>query len=184
MARAPSRRRATSGEDRPRSLPHGPVVGRVVSSGAPCPSALPGNTDDGVCAAPMAVRVLRARDAAWLHTTGGPRRTGEDQAGCQGRSRPLPACGVLPREDLAQAVPHTLAHAQAGPHSVRHGAAGREPPGRLRASRARRALGLSGAEAIPWGRPVRPHGGRNARTATGTAPGRGRGGHLAREAST
>jgi hypothetical protein len=29
-------------------------------------------------------------------------------------------------------------------------------PGRLRASRARRALRLSGAETIPWGRPLRP----------------------------
>jgi len=111
--------------------------------------ALYGDTYDGLCAEPMAVIVLRASDATWLHTTGGRLRTLYDQVGCQVLSLPIPDCGVLPLEDLAQAVQHMIAHAQPGPHIVMHGAAGLGSPGLLRASLARRALRLSGAEAIP-----------------------------------
>jgi hypothetical protein len=121
------------------------------------PSALHGDTDDGLCAEQMAVLVLRASDAACLHTTGGPLHTWYDQAGCQVRSLPLPDCGVPPLEDLEQAVQHTLAHAQAGSHIVMPCSAGLGRPGLFRASLARRALGLFGAEAISWVRHVLPY---------------------------
>jgi hypothetical protein len=121
------------------------------------PYALHGDTDGCLCVEQMAVLVLCASDAACLHTTGCPLRTWYDQAGCQGRSLPIPDGGVPPLEDLEQAVQHTLAHAQAGPHIVMHGAAGLGRPGLFRASLARRALGLSGAEAISWVRHVLPY---------------------------
>jgi len=139
------------------ALPFG-LPGRLFRSPMPFgPYALHGDTDDGLCAEQMAVLVLRASDAACLHTTRCHLRTWYDQAGCQGRSLPIPDGGVPPREDLEQAVQHTLAYAQAGPHLVMHGAAGLGRTGRFRASLARRALGLSGAEAISWVRHVLPY---------------------------
>src|SRR5262249_10854346 len=58
------------------------------------------------------------------------------------------------RADLEQAIQHTLTHAQAGRHMVVHCAAGLGRTGLFLASLATCALGLSGAEAIQWVRPL------------------------------
>ena len=134
------------------------LPGRLFQSPMPfSPYALHGDTYDCLGAEQMAVIVLLASDAACLHTTGCHLRTLYDQAGCQVRYLPIPDCGVPPLEDLEQAVQHTLAHAQVGPHIVMHGSAGLGRPGLFRASLARRALGLSGAEAISWVRHLLPY---------------------------
>ncbi len=52
---------------------------------------------------------------------------------------------------------HTLAHAQAGQHIVVHCSAGLGRTGLFLACLAKRALGLSGAEAIQWVRYFLPH---------------------------
>ena len=70
---------------------------------------------------------------------------------------PIPDFGVPARTDLEQAIQHTLAHAQAGRHIVVHCSAGLGRTGLFLASLARRALGLSGAEAIQWVRHCLPH---------------------------
>ncbi len=86
------------------ALPCG-LPGRLFRSPMPFgPYALHGDTYDGLCAEQMAVLVLRARDAACLHTTGCHLRTWYDQAGCQGRYLPIPDCGVPPLEDLETVV--------------------------------------------------------------------------------
>ena len=79
----------------------------------------------------------------------------ERLAGFQVGYLPISDFGVPARADLEQAIPHTLAHAQAAWHIVVHCAAGLGHTGLFLASLAKRALGLSGAEAIQWVRQQR-----------------------------
>ena len=63
---------------------------------------------------------------------------------------PIPDFGVPTRDDLEQAVQHTIAYAQAGHHIVIHCAAGIGRTGLFTAYLAKRCLDLSGAEALQW----------------------------------
>jgi protein-tyrosine phosphatase len=70
---------------------------------------------------------------------------------------PIPDFSVPTKDDLEQAVRHTIAYAQAGHHIVIHCSAGIGRTGLFMAYLAKRRLGLSGAEAIQWVRRYIPH---------------------------
>ena len=138
-------------------LPFG-LPGRIFRSPMPFgPYDLHGDAYDCFCAEQIAVIVLLASDAECLHKSGCHLRTLYHQAGFQVVYLPIPDFGVPARADLEQAIQHTLAHAQAGRHIVVHCSAGLGRTGLFLASLAKRALGLSGAEAIQWVRQFLPH---------------------------
>ena len=70
---------------------------------------------------------------------------------------PIPDFSVPTKDDLAQAVQHTIAHAQAGQHIAIHCSAGIGCTGLFMAYLGKRYLGLSGAEALQWVRRYIPH---------------------------
>jgi protein-tyrosine phosphatase len=72
------------------------------------------------------------------------------KAGFQVLYLPIPDFGVPTKDDLEQAVQHTIAYARAGHHIVIHCSAGIGRTGLFTAYLAKRCLGLSGAEALQW----------------------------------
>ena len=68
---------------------------------------------------------------------------------------PMPDFGVPAKEDLAQVVTSTIAHA--GHHIAIHCSAGIGRTGLFMASLAKRVLGLAGEEALQWVRCYIPH---------------------------
>jgi len=70
---------------------------------------------------------------------------------------PIPDFSVPTRDDLEQAVQHTIAYAQAGQHIAIHCSAGIGRTGLFMAYLAKRCLGLSGHEALQWVRRFIPH---------------------------
>ena len=63
---------------------------------------------------------------------------------------PIPDFSVPAKDDLEQAVQHTITYAQAGHHIVIHSSAGIGRTGLFAAYLAKWCLGLSGAEALQW----------------------------------
>ena len=70
---------------------------------------------------------------------------------------PIPDFSVPTKDDLEQAVQHTMAYAQAGQHIAIHCSAGIGRTGLFMAYLVKRYLGLSGAEALQWVRRYIPH---------------------------
>jgi protein-tyrosine phosphatase len=70
---------------------------------------------------------------------------------------PIPDFSVPAKDDLEQAVQHTIAYAQAGHHIVVHCSAGIGRTGLFTAYLAKRYLGLTGHEALQWVRRFIPH---------------------------
>jgi hypothetical protein len=104
----------------PFSLP-----GRVFRSPMPFgPYDLHGEVYDRFCEAQIAVIVLLASDEECLHKTGCNLRALYLKAGFQVLYLPIPDFSVPTRDDLEQAVQHTIAYAQAGHHIVIHCSAG------------------------------------------------------------
>jgi protein-tyrosine phosphatase len=69
----------------------------------------------------------------------------------------MPDFSVPTKDDLEQAVQHTIAYAQAGHHIVIHCSAGIGRTGLFMAFLAKQVLGLSSAEALQWIRSYIPH---------------------------
>ena len=91
-----------------------------------------------------------ASDEECLHKTGCHLRALYLKEGFQVLYLPIPDFGVPTKDDLEQAVQHTIAYAQAGHHIVIHCSAGIGRTGLFTAYLAKRCLGLSGAEALQW----------------------------------
>ena len=70
---------------------------------------------------------------------------------------PIPDFSVPAKDDLEQAVQHTIAYAQAGQHIAIHCSAGIGRTGLFMAYLGKRYLGLSGTEALQWVRRYIPH---------------------------
>ncbi len=98
----------------------------------------------------IAVIVLLASDEECLHKTGCNLRALYHKAGFQVLYLPIPDFSVPAKDDLEQAVQHTIAHAQAVHHIVIHCSAGIRRTGLFVAYLAKWSLGLSGAEALQW----------------------------------
>ena len=138
-------------------LPFG-LPGRVFRSPMPFgPYDLHGEVYDRFCEEQIAVIVLLASDDECLHKTGCNLRALYLKAGFQVLYLPIPDFGVPPKDDLEQAVQHTIAYAQAGHNIVVHCSAGIGRTGLFMASLAKQVLGLSGAEALQWIRDSIPH---------------------------
>ena len=131
-------------------LPFG-FPGRIFRSPMPFgPYDLHGEVYDRFCAEQIAVIVLLASDDECLHKTGRHLRALYLKAGFQVLYLPISDFSVPTRDDLEQAVQHTIAYAQAGHHIVIHCSAGIGRTGLYTAYLAKRCLGLSGAEALQW----------------------------------
>lgn len=138
-------------------LPFG-LPGRIFRSPMPFgPYDLHGEVYDRFCEAQIAVVVLLASDAECLHKTGHNLRALYRKAGFQVLYLPIPDFSVPAKDDLEQAVHHTIAYAQAGQHIVIHCSAGIGRTGLFMACLAKGCLGLSGAEALQWVRYFIPH---------------------------
>ena len=98
----------------------------------------------------IAVIVLLASDEECLDKTGRDLRALYLKEGFQVLYLPIPDFSVPAKDDLEQAVHHTIAYAQAGQHIVIHCSAGIGRTGLFAAYLAKRCLGLSGAEALQW----------------------------------
>ena len=98
----------------------------------------------------ITVIVLLASDEECLHKTGRHLREFYRQEGFEVLYLPIPDFGVPTKEDLEQAVQHTIAYAQAGHHIAVHCSAGIGRTGLFTAYLAKLCLGLSGAEALQW----------------------------------
>ncbi len=132
------------------ALPFG-LPGRIFRSPMPFGQYdLHGEVYDRFCEEQIAVIVLLASDEECLHKTGCNLRAMYQKAGFQVLYLPIPDCSVPTRDDLEQAVQHTIAYAQAGHHIVIHCSAGIGRTGLFTAYLAKRRLGLSGAEALQW----------------------------------
>jgi protein-tyrosine phosphatase len=121
------------------------------------PYDLHGEVYDRFCEAQVGVIVFLASDEECLHKTGCNLRALYLKQRFQVLYLPIPDFGVPTRDDLGQAVQHTIAYAQAGHHIVIHCSAGIGRTGLFTAYLAKRWLGLSGAEALQWVRRFIPH---------------------------
>ena len=131
-------------------LPFG-CPGRIFRSPMPFGQYdLHGEVYDRFCEEQIAVIVLLASDEECLHKTGCNLRALYHKAGFQVLYLPIPDFSVPAKDDLEQAVQHTIAHAQAVHHLVIHCSAGIRRTGLFVAYLAKWSLGLSGAEALQW----------------------------------
>jgi hypothetical protein len=131
-------------------LPFG-LPGRVFRSPMPFgPYDLHGDVYDRFCEEQIAVIVLLASDEECLHKTGCNLRALYLKEEFQVLYLPIPDFSVSTKDDLEQAVQHTIAYAQAGQHIVIHRSAGIGRTRLFTAYLAKRCLGLSGAEALQW----------------------------------
>jgi protein-tyrosine phosphatase len=131
-------------------LPFG-LPGRIFRSPTPCgPYDLHGEVYDQFYEEQIAVSVLLASDEECLHQTGCNLRALYLKAGFQVLYLPIPDFSVPAKDDLEQAVQHTIAYAQAEHHIVIHCSAGIGRTGLFTAYLAKRCLGLSGSEALQW----------------------------------
>jgi protein-tyrosine phosphatase len=131
-------------------LPLG-LPGRIFRSPMPFgPYDLHGEVYDRFREEQIAVIVLLAGDEECLHKAGRNLREFYRHEGCQVLYLPIPDFGVPPRDDLAQAVQHTIAYAQAGQHIAIHCSAGIGRTGLFMAYLAKQVLGFSGEEALQW----------------------------------
>ena len=138
-------------------LPFG-FPGRIFRSPMPFgPYDLHGEVYDQFREEQIAVVVLLADDHECLQKAGRNLRALYLDAGMQVLYLPIPDFGVPAKDDLEQAVHHTIAYAQAGRHIVIHCSAGIGRTGLFAAYLAKRCLGLSGAEALQWVRCSIPH---------------------------
>ena len=138
-------------------LPFG-LPGRIFRSPMPFgPYDLHGEVYDRFCEEQITVIVFLASDEECLQKTGGNLRALYLKEGFQVLYLPIPDFSVPTKDDLAQAVQHTIAYAQAGHHIVIHCSAGIGRTGLFMAYLAKRYLGLSGAEALQWVRRFIPH---------------------------
>ena len=137
-------------------LPFG-LPGRIFRSPMPFgPYDRHGEVYDQFCEEQIAVIVLLASDEECLHRTGCNLRTLYLKEGFQVLYLPMPDFSVPAKDDLEQAVQHTIAYAQAGHNIVIHCSAGIGRTGLFTAYLARRVFGLSGAEALQWVRRFMP----------------------------
>jgi protein-tyrosine phosphatase len=88
------------------------------------PYDLHGEVYDRWCEELITVIVLLASDDECLHKTGCHLRALYHNAGFQALYLPIPDFSVPIKDDLEQAVQHTIAYAQAGHHIVIHCSAG------------------------------------------------------------
>jgi protein-tyrosine phosphatase len=131
-------------------LPFG-LPGRLLRSPMPFgPYDLHGEVYDRFREAQITVVVLLAAEDECLHKTGHNLRTFYLQEGFQVLYLPIPDFSVPTRDDLEQAVQHTMAYAQAGHNIVVHCSAGIGRTGLFMAYLAKQLLGLSGEEALQW----------------------------------
>jgi protein-tyrosine phosphatase len=138
-------------------LPFG-FPGHVFRSPMPFgPYDLHGEIYDRFCEEQIAVIVLLASDEECLHKTGCHLRALYLKEGFQVLYLPIPDFGVPTKDDLEQAVQHTIAYAQAGHHIVMHCSAGIGRTGLFAAHLAKRVLGVAGTEALSWVRRFIPH---------------------------
>jgi len=138
-------------------LPFG-FPGRLFRSPMPFgPYDLHGAVYDQFRAAQITVVVLLASEDECLHKAGRNLRTFYLQEGLQVLYLPIPDFGVPSKDDLEQAVQHTMTYAQAGHNIVVHCSAGIGRTGLFMAYLATQVLGLSGAEALTWVRYYMPH---------------------------
>ena len=98
----------------------------------------------------ITVVVLLADEQECLHKAGRNLREWYHNEGLQVLYLPIPDFSVPLRDDLEQAVQHTIAYAQAEHHIVIHCSAGIGRTGLFTAYLAKRCLGLSGSEALQW----------------------------------
>ena len=138
-------------------LPFG-LPGRIFRSPMPFGSYdLHGEVYDRFCEEHIAVIVLLASDEECLHRTGCHLRALYLKAGFQVLYLPIPDFSAPAKDDLEQAVQHTITYAQAGQNIVIHCSAGIGRTGLFAAYLAKRVLGVSGTEALQWVRRFIPH---------------------------
>ena len=138
-------------------LPFG-FPGRLFRSPMPFgPYDLHGEVYDQFCQAQITVVVLLAHEDECLYKAGRNLREWYLKEGLQVLYLPIPDFGVPPKDDLEEAVQHTIAYAQAGHNIVVHCSAGIGRTGLFMASLAKQVLGLSGEEALQWIRYSIPH---------------------------
>jgi protein-tyrosine phosphatase len=138
-------------------LPFG-LPGRIFRSPMPFgPYDLHGEVYDRFCEEQITVIVLLASDEECLQKTGCNLRALYLKEGFQVLYLPIPDFSVPTKDDLEQAVQHTIAYAQAGQHIAIHCSAGIGRTGLFMAYLGKRYLGLSGAEALQWVRRYIPH---------------------------
>ena len=131
-------------------LPFG-LPGRLFRSPMPFgPYDLHGEIYDQFREEQIAVIVLLASDDECLHKTGRNLRALYLEEGFQVFYLPIPDFSVPTKDELAQAVQHTISYAQAGHNIVVHCSAGIGRTGLFMATVAKQVLGLSGTEALEW----------------------------------
>jgi protein tyrosine/serine phosphatase len=131
-------------------LPFG-LPGRVFRSPMPFgPYDLHGEVYDRFCEEQIGVIVLLASDDECLHKTGCNLRALYLKEGFEVLYLPIPDFSVPAKDDLEQAVQHTITYAQAGQNIVIHCSAGIGRTGLFTAYLAKRVLGVSGTEALQW----------------------------------
>src|SRR5262245_44750109 len=114
------------------------------------PYDLHGEVYNRFCEEHIAVIVLLASDEECLQKTGCHLRALYLKGGFQVLYLPIPDFSVPAKDDLEQAVQHTIAYAQADQNIVIHCSAGIGRTGLFMAYLAKRCLRLSGAEALQW----------------------------------
>ncbi len=131
-------------------LPFG-LPGRLFRSPMPFgPYDLHGEVYERFREEQIAVVVLLADEDECLQKAGRNLREWYLHEGLQVLYLPIPDFSVPTKDDLEQAVQHTIAYAQAGHNIVVHCSAGIGRTGLFTAYLAKRCLGLSGGEALQW----------------------------------